>query len=313
MSSPKQYQIYLSRCQDPYTNLAFENWLFQNKVTDQPILYLWQNKPCVIIGRAQNPWLECHLSELEKDGLEVIRRQSGGGTVYHDLGNLNYTFLCPNSQYDKAKNLKTIIDGLALLKIHASISPRNDIMVNDLNNEPRKISGCAFRETKHKSFHHGTLLINADTSSLSRYLHHKQDSTINAKGVTSVRSKVTNLSEINNIKDTSLYESALIKAFCQNFNATNSNVKQISQSEILALNDISEEIKILRSKEWCFGKTLPFEQTISIKNMKLQLSIRKGYIESYQLFAGNSQELRLLQEWLNTKPAYSMTTLYSKT
>ena len=312
MSSPKQCQIYLSRCQDPYTNLAFENWLFQRQVIDQPILYLWQNKPCVIIGRAQNPWLECHLSELEKDGLDVIRRQSGGGTVYHDLGNLNYTFLCPNTQYDKAKNLKTIIDGLALLKIDANISPRNDIMVNNLNNEPRKISGCAFRETKYKSFHHGTLLINADTSSLSRYLHHKQDSTINAKGVTSVRSKVINLSKINNKTDISLYENALINAFCQQFNVSNSNVKQVSQSEILALNDIAKEIKTLRSWEWRFGKTLPFEQTISTKNVSLQLSIRKGHIESYQLLTGSSQELRLLQEWLDTRPAYSMTILYSK-
>jgi lipoate-protein ligase A len=310
MISKKKCQIYISNCQDPYTNLAFENWLFQNKVTDQPILYLWQNKPCVIIGRAQNPWLECNLSELEKDDLEVIRRQSGGGTVYHDLGNLNYTFLCPNTQYDKAKNLKTIIDGLALLKIHASISARNDIMVNDLNKEPRKISGCAFRETKHKSFHHGTLLINADTSSLSRYLHHKQDSTITAKGVTSVRSKVINLSEINNMKDISHYENSLIKAFCQNFNISNRNIKQVSQTEILALNDISEEIRTLRSWEWRFGKTLPFEQTLSIKNIKLQLSIRKGHIESHQLLAGSLQKSHPLQVWLDTNPVYTTDTLH---
>ncbi len=189
--------IYISQCHDPYLNPTFENWLFQNKAQEHPILFLWQNKPSIIIGRAQNPWLECDLTELEKDSIDVIRRQSGGGTVYHDLGNLNYTFICPNTHYDKQKNLQTVIDALAQLDIKAQVSPRNDIIVKDKSGENKKVSGCAFRETKHKSFHHGTLLINTDTSNLIRYLHHKQDQGIDAKGVASVRSKVINLSELN--------------------------------------------------------------------------------------------------------------------
>ncbi|MDA7742440.1 lipoate--protein ligase [Francisellaceae bacterium] len=295
--------IYISQCNDPYLNLAFENWLFQNKAQEHPILFLWQNKPCIIIGRAQNPWLECDLTELEKDGVDVIRRQSGGGTVYHDLGNLNYTFICPNTHYDKQKNLQTVIDALSQLNIKAQISPRNDIIVKDKSGETRKVSGCAFRETKHKSFHHGTLLINADTSNLIRYLHHKQDQGIDAKGVASVRSKVINLSELNQNTDIKTYINALTLSFENNFSVEKSSeIKMIQANDIQHLS-LEEDVKTLHSWEWQFGKTLPFEYTLQLQDTTLVLSVKKGHIQDSHLTQGQLSPTQ--EEWLKSQPRYT--------
>ena len=175
---------------DPFLNLALEDMLFRRMGTEDQILFLWQSRPCVVIGRFQNPWVECSLKELERDGADLVRRQSGGGTVYHDGGNSNFTFLCPAAAFDADENLGVVTSALDNLGIHAEISPRHDILV-----EGFKVSGSAFRKKRDRVLHHGTLLIAADRERLTRYLA-APDWNIEAKGVASVRSRVINLVEL---------------------------------------------------------------------------------------------------------------------
>jgi lipoate-protein ligase A len=206
IQSVNNIQVYISPSTDPYFNLALEDYLFRSVLNTQPILYLWQNANSIVIGRAQNPWTECDLDKMAQDDVKLVRRQSGGGAVYHDLGNLNFTFLNPknspnsNLNYNKQTNLQIIINALEQFDISAKFSGRNDILVYPEISDPngKKISGSAFRETKDKAFHHGTLLVNADLEKLGAYLT-PPDKKLKSKGVKSVRSRVAILSKSHSV------------------------------------------------------------------------------------------------------------------
>ena len=298
-----EHNIYISQSYDPHINLSIENWLFRSHPLFNPILFLWRNSPSVIIGRAQNPWLECDMEALKKNNIPLVRRQSGGGTVYHDLGNLNYTFICPKENYNKIKNLHIIISALKSLNIEANRTQRNDIVVEH-NSIMYKVSGCAFRESKDRAFHHGTLLINADTKKLTNFLHHTQDSNINAKGVSSVRSHVINLGDINHNYEIENYENAIIDSFIEQNRGTSKEIKTINPIH-LNIRQIKDESIELKSWEWTFGKTLPFNQTLNINDKKIILTIRKGLIDSYNMTNPKQLDIKLLHTILKNKPAYS--------
>ncbi|MGR6439103.1 lipoate--protein ligase [Proteus mirabilis] len=158
------------------------------------VLFLWRNDNTVVIGRAQNPWKECNTRKMEEDGVKLARRSSGGGAVFHDLGNTCFTFMAGKPEYNKTISTQIILDGLSKAGIQATASGRNDLVVPLADGE-RKISGSAYKETKDCGFHHGTLLINADLSRLANYLN-PNPKKLQAKGITSVRSRVTNLVEL---------------------------------------------------------------------------------------------------------------------
>ncbi|SQI34660.1 Lipoate-protein ligase A [Providencia alcalifaciens] len=155
---------------------------------DQRVMFLWRNADTVVIGRAQNPWKECNTRKMEQDNVRLARRSSGGGAVFQDLGNTCFTFMAGKPEYDKTISTQIIVNGLANVGIHAEISGRNDLVL-ETENGPRKISGSAYRETKDRGFHHGTLLINTDLSRLANYLN-PDPKKLQAKGITSVRSRV---------------------------------------------------------------------------------------------------------------------------
>lgn len=247
---------------NPYANLSYEDHLFRYSApSDLPLLLLWQNTPSIIIGRAQNPWLECNLYQMEKDHIPLVRRQSGGGTVYHDLGNLNFTFIQSSQTFNKQKNLKWIIQKLQQLNIDCYASERNDIIAIK-NNLHYKISGSAFRQTRDTSFHHGTLLIQSNIHALQKYLHHKINPNISAsKGVKSIRSNVINVSDIN----PSLSVEKLLEHFSHHSDFQ--IIKQYPET-------LKDQINILESKTWRYGKTLPF----IIQKDNLIYHIEKGYI-----------------------------------
>lgn len=123
--------VFISQSTDVFTNLALEQWFFKNMdFTHHHVMMLWRNDPCIVIGRHQNPWVEANVSELDKQGVKIARRSSGGGTVYHDLGNLNLTFFTPNGDYNRKNNLEII--SRALYRewgLKSTVSDRDDINV----------------------------------------------------------------------------------------------------------------------------------------------------------------------------------------
>lgn len=270
--------IYLSQSNNIYFNLAFENWLFLEKLTDKKILFLWQNAPCVVIGRAQNPWLECNLEAMKNDNIAIVRRQSGGGTVYHDFGNLNYTILSPKKDHNIKANLELVCSAVRKLGIKAYANDRNDIVV-DHNNFTYKISGSAFREKKDRAFHHGTLLINADTDKLYNYLHQPIDKSLDTKGVKSHRSKVLNLSEIK----PDLQTQDITRSFLNSFGSIELNLIN-EETPLYNKQIIDKEIENLKNWKWRFGKTLPFYKTYTKDNKQIKIKTEAGIITEVSSF-----------------------------
>ena len=157
-------KILRGKSQDPYYNLAVEQVLLESVREGECILYLWRNSNTVVIGKNQNAWKECRSSLLYEEGGKLARRLSGGGAVFHDLGNLNFTFLVRQQDYDQDRQLSVIEDAVRSLGVDALRSGRNDILA-----EGKKFSGNAFYKNGVQAYHHGTLLVDVDMEKLSRY------------------------------------------------------------------------------------------------------------------------------------------------
>ena len=218
--------IYIATSHDCAANLAGEAFLIKEELDH--ILYLWVNDPCIVIGRFQNPYSECNLERMDEEGVQLVRRKSGGGAVYHDGGNLCFTLIGDKKSSTKEENFALILAGLAKLGIKAELSGRNDIL-----SEGKKISGNAFQTTATKFCHHGTLLITSDLSVMANYLT-PSSTKLASKAVKSVASRVGNLSEVEHDITTQEVENALIEAFCDKYGATHVtpiNFKQLKEAQ----------------------------------------------------------------------------------
>lgn len=183
---------YLSnKSTDPRWNMAFDEFCLQGLNLDEPVFYLWQNRPSVIIGLNQNAFAEINREKMDRFGAVLARRVTGGGAVYHDLGNLNYTIVGRSSDLDKdyPGYLTMVVDALRSLGVPAQLSGRNDILVDG-----RKVSGYAKRVWKDRLMIHGTLMYDVDIEVLTAVLS-APGSKLSAAGVASVRSRVANLKE----------------------------------------------------------------------------------------------------------------------
>jgi lipoate-protein ligase (EC 6.-.-.-) len=187
-------RLLISESYDPWFNLAVEECIFRQMPATQRVLFLWRNADTVVIGRAQNPWKECNTRRMEEDNVRLARRSSGGGAVFHDLGNTCFTFMAGKPEYDKTISTSIVLTALNVLGVTAEASGRNDLVVKTAEGD-RKVSGSAYRETRDRGFHHGTLLLNADLSRLANYLNPDKKK-LQAKGITSVRGRVANLVEL---------------------------------------------------------------------------------------------------------------------
>lgn len=174
----------------PYANQGLEEYLLQRVRPGQIILYLWQNRRTVVLGRNQNCWRECRVEQLLRDEGYPSRRLSGGGAVFHDLGNLNFTFLCCAGDYDLEFNLAVIADALSRAGISTERSGRNDLLAAG-----RKFSGNAFYKVGDQCLHHGTIMVEVDLDDMSRYLQ-PSPGKLAAHGVASVRARVANLRDL---------------------------------------------------------------------------------------------------------------------
>ena len=175
---------------DPRINLAVEEYVLNYLDPSEEYAILWQNEPTVVIGRNQNTLAEVNSSFIKERGIHVVRRLSGGGAVYHDLGNLNFTFIV-DAEKERVSNLeyftRPVIQALASLGVQAEFSGRNDITIDG-----KKFSGNAQYWSKGRLLHHGTILFNSDLSVVQEALNVKADK-LQSKGVKSVRSRVTNI------------------------------------------------------------------------------------------------------------------------
>ncbi|MBO4228991.1 MAG: lipoate--protein ligase [Clostridia bacterium] len=182
--------LYDNPSTDPFFNLALEQVLLE-EFSGEPVLMLWRNAPSVILGVNQDPYTECDLDFAKANGIKIARRITGGGAVYHDLGNVNYTVLLPNTgeaPLDDRSFTEPIVSSLAALGVPVELTGRNDLTVSG-----KKISGHASCVRETCVLHHGTLLWDTDFSFLERVLTPSPDK-LAGKGIQSVRSRVANLS-----------------------------------------------------------------------------------------------------------------------
>lgn len=291
----ERIRIYVAESHDPWLNLATEAWLFQSLDDFDQALFLWRNHDTVVIGRSQNPWLECKLDAMDRDGVLLARRQSGGGAVYHDLGNTNFTFLSKKNDYDKCRNLKIITGALKQLGIDAKFSGRNDILLEEPGR--RKISGNAFKEKADRAFHHGTLLVNANLTRLADYLNpHKKK--LQAKGVASVKSRVANLVDVVPGIDHMQLSEQIMAQFCQTYQV-DVEPRAISLVNLQHNQSLQQSYQQLKSWDWRYGQTLPFshrfDQRFDWGLVDVHLVVKHGVIEQAKIYSDALQP-----EWLET-------------
>ena len=262
----------------PYGNLAMEEYLLNQLEEGECILYLWQNRHTVVIGRNQNPWKECRCESLEADNGFLARRLSGGGAVYHDLGNLNFTFLANREDYDIARQTAVVLDAIERLGIHAVKNGRNDITV-----EGKKVSGHAYYETRNKCYHHGTIMVSVDTQNLNKYLRVDMKK-LKSNGVDSVISRVGNLSDYADVSIGEMKQS-LKKAFESEYG----HKCAIVRGEDLKDAALEELEKKYSSWEWLYGRNISFENTLDRKfdwgAVQICYNVKNGRFEDVGIYS----------------------------
>lgn len=282
--------LYEGVSNDPHYNLAVEEYLLETVKEGQCILYLWQNQNTVVIGRNQNPWKECRTTLLQEEGGQLARRLSGGGAVFHDLGNLNFTFLVPQEDYDLERQLTVIQEAVRSLGIPAEKSGRNDIL-----SEGRKFSGNAFYKHNGKAYHHGTLLVDVDMAKLGRYLNPSK-AKLQSKGVDSVRSRVVNLKAINPELTLKALTNALIRSFSQVYG----HAPQILTDGDLDMAEIQRLTERNRTWEWNYGQRVPFsvecEERFPWGGVQVQLQVEHGTIRNAKIYS-DAMDSFLIPRW----------------
>ncbi|RZA04718.1 MAG: lipoate--protein ligase [Proteobacteria bacterium] len=252
-------KIFFSDSFNPHLNLATEEWLFHSVDPSSQILFLWQNEETVVIGRNQNPWAECNLTRMKEDGVHLARRTTGGGAVFHDRGNTNFTFLSPKAGYRRENNIAVVLNAMKEFGVEGFASGRNDLLLQ-AKDGPRKFSGSAYREKLDRAFHHGTLLLHADLSRLSQYLTPNPKKLI-AKGKESVRAQVTNLNEwAPGIEHEGVVE-AMAKGF-EVFYGAKAEKHYLSMASLNEIPELKAQFEQLSSFDWLYGRTLEFNQSM---------------------------------------------------
>lgn len=255
------YRIIVSNSTNPFFNIAYEQYLFNSPISEhERVLYLWRNEPSVIIGRFQGAWKECNVKAMESAGVHLVRRASGGGAVYQDLGNSIFTFVAPkHGPEGVADNNSVIVKALKSMGVSASPTGRNDIEVNGF-----KVSGAAFRHAKGRSLHHGTLLLNLDMGALGNYLTPNKLK-MQSKGISSVAARVMNLQTIApNITHQNLSE-ALINAFKDFHNLEEVSVQYVDETFAKENSDVNGNMETIMDWNWRFGKEPEFSHHLETR------------------------------------------------
>lgn len=264
---------------NPYENLALEEMLLRRVAPGQCILYLWQNRNTVVIGRNQNAWAECRVQALEAAGGFLARRLSGGGAVYHDLGNLNFTFLTRRKDYDVDRQLSVLQDALRTFDLDARKTGRNDVTVHG-----RKCSGNAFYQSGDCCYHHGTILVDVDTQEMSRFLQVSR-AKLESKGVGSVRARVVNLSALN----PEVTVEALLERLPASFARVYGLPPRPLPERFVDPVAVAERAAFFASWQWRLGAGAPFLDRVQARfpwgGLELCYTVREGTLRELQLYS----------------------------
>jgi len=294
-------EYIINDCLDPYFNLALEEYLFclEDKNT---YFWLWQNDNTIVIGKNQNAFHEIRGEYVKEHGIKVARRITGGGAVYHDLGNINFTFILPSADeknYDFKRFTDQIAKALTTFGIQAEYSGRNDLLLDG-----KKFSGNAQFVGKSKILHHGTLMFSSDASIIEKCLNPAKEK-LNAHGVSSVKSRVTTISE-HLMEKISLddFKNELAKRICEEYDSM--NIRNLSNEEIAAVENL--RVNKFSTYEWNYGASPEFNYSKSLRfkdcgAINLSMSLSKSMkIESCKItgdFFG-SGDVCELEELLTT-------------
>lgn len=262
-----------------YFNLAMEEYFLKN--TNEDIFLLWQNENSIIVGKNQNTLSEINYDYVKENNIKVVRRLSGGGAVFHDLGNINFTFIScnDNSFSDFKKFTMPIVEALKELNVHAEFSGRNDLLIDG-----QKFSGNAQYNYKNKVMHHGTLLFSSEINDLSNALKVKP-SKFQGKSVKSVKSRVTNISSHLDKKMTVLEFKDYLMDFI-NKRDKNSHFYELNDKDIESINKLVEEK--YSTWEWNFGYSPKYSLYNELKypggNVEFSLDVHDGLIKDIKFF-----------------------------
>ena len=262
-----------------YFNLAMEEYFLKN--TNEDIFLLWQNENSIIVGKNQNTLSEINYDYVKENKIKVVRRLSGGGAVFHDLGNINFTFIScnDNSFSDFKKFTMPIVEALKELNVHAEFSGRNDLLIDG-----QKFSGNAQYNYKNKVMHHGTLLFSSEINDLSNALKVKP-SKFQGKSVKSVKSRVTNISSHLDKKMTVLEFKDYLMDFI-NKRDENSHFYELNDKDVESINKLVEEK--YSTWEWNFGYSPKYSLYNELKypggNVEFSLDVHDGLIKDIKFF-----------------------------
>ncbi|KAF3007866.1 Biotin/lipoate A/B protein ligase [Curvularia kusanoi] len=316
LSNPaNKLQSYISRSSDPYLNLSIEDHILRKSPPDSTVLFLYVNRPCVVIGRNQNPWSEVNLGILNAAGgvkelkdteppgigaVDLVRRRSGGGTVFHDEGNLNWSITCPRNEFTRDKHAEMVVRALRKQGIErARVNERHDIVldqgherrpcdpedthrtpytVDEGTPKPLKVSGSAYKLTRQRALHHATTLLESpNLHIISQYLRSPAKNNIEAKGVESVSSPVSNIG-----LELKPYEKRLQEVFAAMYASVGKiDVAETVGDEHLNIPDIRKGYDELRTQDWMWAQTPQFDVKLDFDNSPaITLNVHHGVIKS---------------------------------
>ncbi|EOA92279.1 uncharacterized protein SETTUDRAFT_84775 [Exserohilum turcica Et28A] len=309
-------QSYVSTSNDPYLNLSIEDHILRRSPADSTILFLYVNRPCVVIGRNQNPWSEVNLGILNaargahdlKDSeppgigtVQLVRRRSGGGTVFHDEGNLNWSITCPRADFTRDKHAEMVVRALRKLGVErARVNERHDIVLDQGNERrasdpndthrtpytiqdgilprPLKVSGSAYKLTRQRALHHATTLLSSpNLHIIPHYLRSPAKNFIRAQGVESVSSPVSNIG-----LDVKAFQSRLQEEFALMYAELGTpSIVQTVGDDFLEIPDIRKGYDELQTEEWMWAQTPAFSLTFGlVDNVGIEIKVHHGAIKS---------------------------------
>lgn len=266
-------QLYISHSRDPLINLSLEHRLLQTSHADSTILLLYANRPCVVFGRNQNPWIEADLDALGARGIQLVRRRSGGGTVFHDEGNVNFSVICPPAVFDRDRHAEMVVRALQKLgRPTTRVNERHDIVMDVQVRDGSaaapttrtfKVSGSAYKLTRLRSLHHGTCLLRSpNLGRISALLRSPAEPFVQARGVDSVRSPVANVDV-----DPEAFRAAVVDEFkamyvpgggaldvCEEVGGGGSE----GEALLLGNDGVRRGYEELASRAWVYGQTPRF-------------------------------------------------------